>query len=111
MKYQKEVFTNITLIFQFGINMLVPIFVCTFIGIFLDRIFSTSFLVIILFFLGAAAGIRNIFIFARRSNKNTSYLGSDAARNLDSINRGISQSKKEDFAEKMDRIYRENMNE
>lgn len=108
MKYQKEVFTNFTLVFQFGINMLVPILLCTFVGIFLDRLFSTSFIVIILFFLGAAAGIRNIFVFALRSNKKASYLGTDAAKNLEDISRGCTSDKKEDFAEKMDRLYKEN---
>jgi hypothetical protein len=46
--------------------MIVPILLCTFLGIFLDRFFHTSFLVIIMFFLGAAAGGRNIYIFARQ---------------------------------------------
>ena len=111
MKYQKEVYNNFTLVFQFGINMLVPILLCTFIGIFLDRLFSTSFIVIILFFLGAAAGIRNIFVFALRSSKKKSYLGTDAAKNLEDINRGSVGTRQEDFTEKMDRIYKENMNE
>ncbi|MCR5508485.1 MAG: AtpZ/AtpI family protein [Lachnospiraceae bacterium] len=51
---------------QFGINMLVPIVLCTFLGIFLDGKLGTSYLVIILFFIGAAAGARNVYIFARR---------------------------------------------
>lgn len=63
--YDKEVYRSLTLITQFGINMLVPIFLCTFIGIFLDKKLGTSFLVIIFFFLGALAGARNIYIFAR----------------------------------------------
>lgn len=64
-KYDKEVYRSLTLITQFGINMLVPIFICTFIGIFLDNKFGTSFIVIIMFFLGAAAGARNVYVFAR----------------------------------------------
>lgn len=53
------------MITQFGINMLVPIFLCTFLGIFIDKKLGTKFVVIILFFLGAAAGARNIYIFAK----------------------------------------------
>ena len=52
--------------------MLVPILLCTFLGIFLDRLFSTSFLVIVLFFIGALAGFTNIFRLAKRI-----YSGSD----------------------------------
>ncbi len=92
------------MILQFGINMIVPILLCTFVGILLDRLFSTSFIVIILFFLGAAAGFRNIFIFARNMNKRTTHLGSDA-------DEALSGHRNEDFGERMDRVYRDNMNE
>ena len=56
---------SLTLIMQFGINMIVPILLCMFLGMFLDRLFHTSFLVIIFFFLGALAGFTNIFRLAR----------------------------------------------
>lgn len=46
--------------------MLVPICLCTFIGIFLDRRLGTSFLVIIFFFMGALAGFRNVYFFAKK---------------------------------------------
>ena len=104
MRYHKDVFRSITLIFQFGINMIVPILLCTFAGIFLDRLFSTSFIVIILFFIGALAGFRNIFIFARNLNNRTTHLGSDA-------DDAVSGRHKEDLAEAVDRVYRENLNE
>lgn len=65
MKENKNVFRSLTLITQFGINMLVPILLCTFLGIFLDKLFSTSFIVIILFFVGALAGFTNVFRLAR----------------------------------------------
>lgn len=110
MKAQREIFRNITLIFQFGINMLVPIFLCTFLGIFLDRLLSTSFIVIILFFLGAAAGFRNIYIFACRGSSKSSYIGSDAEERLERTGAdGVSA--KEDFVAKVDRIYKENLHE
>ena len=66
MSYDKGVYRSLTQIIQFGINMLVPIILCTFLGIFLDRILGTSFIVIILFFLGALAGGRNVYIFAKQ---------------------------------------------
>ena len=83
LKYQKEVFRNFSLVMQFGITMIIPILLCTFLGIFLDRLLGTSFIVIILFFLGALAGFRNIYILVKDQDKNHSPLGSDAQKRLD----------------------------
>lgn len=66
MKYQNSVYRALAQLFQFSINMLVPIFLCTFIGIYLDKWLGTKFIVIILFFLGAAAGARNVYLFAKQ---------------------------------------------
>lgn len=66
MSYNRNVFHALTMISQFGINMLVPIFICTFIGIAIDKKCGTSFWIIIFFFIGAAAGGRNVFAFARK---------------------------------------------
>ena len=54
------------MIMQFGINMLVPIFLCSFAGMYLDRKFGTSFWMILLFFVGTLAGFTNVFRFARK---------------------------------------------
>lgn len=66
MKYKRNVYHAMTMITQFGINMLVPIFLCSFVGIYIDRWLGTSFWMVILFFVGAMAGFRNIYVFARR---------------------------------------------
>ena len=89
--------------------MLVPILLCTFLGIFLDRLFSTSFIVIIFFFLGAAAGFRNIYIFSKGSSKK-SYLGSDIDKKLEEIDKGEAGRDKEDIFESIDRIHKKNLN-
>ncbi len=68
-KYDKSVYRSLALITQFGINMLVPIFLCSFLGIWLDKKFGTSFWMIILFFVGALAGFRNIYIMAAKVYK------------------------------------------
>ncbi len=65
-KYQKSVYRSLALISQFGINMLVPIFLCTFLGIYLDRKLGTSLLVVIFFFVGALAGARNIYRMSQK---------------------------------------------
>ena len=64
MKKQARALRYLTLISQFGINMLVPIFMCSFAGIYLDRKLGTKFLMIVLFFVGALAGFRNIYVLA-----------------------------------------------
>ncbi len=66
MKYNRNVYQALVTISQFGINMLVPIFICSFAGMFLDRKFGTSFWMIILFFVGALAGFTNVFRFAKK---------------------------------------------
>ena len=66
MKYKRNVYHALTMITQFGINMLVPIFLCSFAGIYLDKWLGTSFWMVILFFVGAVAGFRNVYVFAKR---------------------------------------------
>ena len=69
-KTTSEIVNNLVLITQFGINMLVPIVLCFFAGIYLDKWLGTNFIVIILFFVGALAGGRNVYILAKRSMGN-----------------------------------------
>jgi F0F1-type ATP synthase assembly protein I len=65
-KYKSSVYQSLAVITQFGINMLVPIFLCSFGGLFIDRRLNTSYWFIILFFVGALAGFRNIYILAKK---------------------------------------------
>ena len=66
MKKQSLVMRSLTTISQFGINMVVPIGMCSFAGYFLDKWLGTSFFIIVLFFVGGLAGFRNIYILARK---------------------------------------------
>lgn len=65
-KYKRSVYQSFALITQFGINMLVPILLCSFAGMFLDKKFGTAFWFVLLFFVGAFAGFRNIYILAKK---------------------------------------------
>ncbi len=69
-KDRRETIRLLTMISQFGIHMLVPIAICFYAGYRLDRHFGTSYLTIILFFVGALAGFRNVFMIAKRYVKN-----------------------------------------
>ncbi|MBQ9142359.1 MAG: AtpZ/AtpI family protein [Lachnospiraceae bacterium] len=64
--YDRSVFQSLSLISQFGINMLVPIGLMTWLGIWMDEHFETSFWVILLFFVGALAGGRNVYRMAKK---------------------------------------------
>lgn len=66
MGYNKNVYHALMMISQFGINMLVPIFICSFAGMFLDRKLGTSYWTVALFFVGALAGFTNVFRFAKK---------------------------------------------
>ncbi len=72
MKYHRNVYRCLALITQFGISMLVPIFLCSFLGIYLDRKFGTQFCMVVLFFVGAAAGFRNVWHMSRTIYKEKS---------------------------------------
>lgn len=66
MKKNISVMRAFAAISQFGINMIVPITMCSAAGYFLDEWLGTGFIMIILFFVGALAGFRNIYIMARK---------------------------------------------
>mgnify|MGYP001034132243 CR=1 FL=1 len=66
MKYKKSVYRSLALITQFGINMLVPIFLCTMAGVYIGKKYSMDWIAIPLFAVGALAGFRNIFIMAKK---------------------------------------------
>lgn len=66
MKYKKSVYQSFVLITQFGINMIVPILLCTALGIFIDKKTGMSVFAIVFFIMGALAGFRNCYIMAKK---------------------------------------------
>ncbi len=64
-KQDKSVYRALVLIMQFGINMLVPIGIMSWLGILLDRKLGTSFCMVLFFFIGAIAGFQNIWRMAK----------------------------------------------
>lgn len=65
-KYNRSVYQALAVITQFGINMLVPIFLCSFAGWYIDQKFQTAIWFVLLFFVGALAGFRNVYILAKK---------------------------------------------
>jgi len=57
---------SLAMVLQFGISMLVPIFMCTFLGIWLGEKTGMTWLVIPLFFVGALAGGQGIYRMVKK---------------------------------------------
>lgn len=83
IKYQKgynmgknrKVFQSLTLILQFGLNMIVPILMCTMFGVWLGNKYDIPVITVPLFIVGALAGFTNIFKMAKK------IYGQDSDRN------------------------------
>ena len=88
-----EVYRSLALVMQFGINMLVPICAMTALGIYLDRKLGTSYLVILLFILGAIAGGQNIYRMAKRIYGSQDIEQQAKQRGMDENNRDIEKNK------------------
>lgn len=71
MKYKKSVYRSLTLITQFGINMVVPIFLCTLLGVYVGERIDAEWITIPLFFVGAIAGFQNIYRMSKRIMNDT----------------------------------------
>ena len=66
MGKNQKIFQYLTLILQFGLNMIVPIFMCTMFGVWLGRKYGIPVITVPLFIVGALAGFTNIFKMAKK---------------------------------------------
>ena len=62
---ERIVFQSLTMVTQFGINMIVPICMMSAFGIWLDGKLGTTWLTILFFVIGAIAGGQNVYRMAR----------------------------------------------
>ena len=69
MKNNKSVYDSLILIMQFGINMIVPILLCTGIGVWINEHYGHPMLVVLLFAIGAFAGAQNCYRMAEKIMK------------------------------------------
>jgi hypothetical protein len=65
-KNNRQVMNAVVLVFQFGINMIVPIFLCSMVGIWIGERTGISWIMIPFFFIGALAGGTNIYKMIRK---------------------------------------------
>ncbi|MEF9941228.1 MAG: AtpZ/AtpI family protein [Lachnospiraceae bacterium] len=68
MRYKRSVYRTFALITQLGLSMLTPVFLCTFLGVFLEDKFSLHVFIPLLI-LGVLAGGRNVYVLAAHANE------------------------------------------
>ncbi len=66
LKDNRNVYESLVLIMQFGINMIVPIVMCTAFGVWVGGKTGWKFLAVPLFLIGALAGMRNCYMIVKR---------------------------------------------
>lgn len=65
LKEKSKIFKTFTMLSQIGISMMVPVFLCVWLGSFLDEKFGTAFLFPVFLILGFLSAIRNVYILTR----------------------------------------------
>lgn len=65
MDEKKKVFRSFTMITQISISVLVPIFLCVWIGIWLNWLLHTEVAFLVMLLLGIGAAFRNVYIVTR----------------------------------------------
>lgn len=68
-KEDKNVVKSFVMITQVGLSMLTPIFLCAFLGGYVDKALHTSYWFIILLILGILAAFRNVYYLTRQFYK------------------------------------------
>ena len=66
MRKKQKVFQAFTMVIQFGLNMIVPIVMCTLFGVWIGEKYHMAAISVLLFLMGSVAGFRNIFIMAKK---------------------------------------------
>ena len=70
MNYKKSVYTTFAMISQVGFSMVVPILLCTYVGVWLEEKFDFPWTVIMIV-VGVLAGVRNVIAMVKRMKQIT----------------------------------------
>ena len=65
-KNHRQVAEALVMVFQFGINMMVPILMCTMLGVWIGNKTGMLWITVPLFFVGALAGGNNIYRMSKK---------------------------------------------
>lgn len=104
----KRVLRAITMVTQVSISMMVPIFLCIFIGYQLDQKFQTSYWFLIFMVLGFLTSFRNVYYLTKsfyekdkaREDAQMNYFANLRQNNEEQAKRKIHSNDKQDFNEK-----------
>ena len=66
MKEYKDVWNALVMVFQFGINMIVPILMCTLFGVWIGNKTGAAWVTVPLFFVVALPGGTNIYKMSKK---------------------------------------------
>lgn len=67
MKIDSNVLKHLALINQIGISMIVPIFICLYIGKWIDSLLSTNAIItLLMLFIGIMVSFRNFFVMTSK---------------------------------------------
>ena len=66
MKNKRNVFQSFSMVIQFGLNMLVPLVMCTMAGVWLGDKLDIKVMAVPFFIIGALAGFRSIYIMVKK---------------------------------------------
>ncbi len=61
----RKVIKSIAMITQISVSMMVPIFLCAALGVWLNRLFNTQACFLVLLFIGIGASFRNLYILTK----------------------------------------------
>lgn len=64
-KKEKKVFRSLAMVTQISISMMVPVFLCAWIGAWLNSLFDTQMIFPFLVLLGIGAAFRNVYILTK----------------------------------------------
>ena len=65
-KKKRDIQQALIMVFEFSIHMIVPILLCTLVGVWIGKKTNLDWMVIPFFFIGALAGYTNIFKMTKR---------------------------------------------
>lgn len=64
-KGHKKVFRSFVMVSQIGISMMVPIFICVALGVWVNRLTGTQIWFVVMLFLGIGAAFRNLYTITK----------------------------------------------
>lgn len=80
-KKDREVWDALVMVLQFGINMIVPIVLCTLLGVWIGKKTGAEWVTVPLFFMGALAGGTNIYKSVKKMIRQTEKDGNNVKKN------------------------------